>query len=122
MACDGEFRTLSLATAERLEAAVPTTPVTPVTPALTEKQDKTSRMDIRLTPSRRKNYEYAAALRGMTLTQWATSNLDENARRDIESARRTVLSSEAFDEFCEMLDAPVPQAALDLLARKPVWE
>lgn len=94
----------------------------PTASALMEKQDKTSRMDIRLTPSRRKNYEYAAALRGMTLTQWATSNLDESARRDIESARQTVLSSEAFDEFCEMLEAPMPQEALDLLARKPVWE
>lgn len=54
--------------------------------------------------------------------EYTVHYLDESARRDIESARQTVLSTGAFDEFCEMLEAPVPQAALDLLARKPVWE
>ena len=88
-------------------------------PATAEKQ---YRMDIRLTQSQRANYERAASLRGQTLTQWATSHLDDNARRDIDAATTTVLSPEAFDAFCAMLDAPMPQAAQDLLARKAVWE
>ena len=34
----------------------------------------------------------------------------------------TALSPEAFDAFCAMLDAPMPEATQSLLARKPVWE
>lgn len=81
-------------------------------PTPMEKRDKQCRMDVRLTQSQRAAYERAASLKGQTLTQWATSHLDENARRDIEAA---------FDEFCAMLDAPMPKAMQDLLARKTVW-
>ena len=90
--------------------------------ATLEKTEKRFRMDIRLTQSQRSSYERAAALRGQTLTQWATSHLDESARRDIDEASMTLLSQEAFDSFCEMLENPMPQAARDLLARKAVWE
>ena len=76
-------------------------------PAVLEKKEKQCRMDIRLAQSQRRNYERAASLRGQTLTQWATS---------------TMLTPQAFDEFCAMLDAPMPQATTDLLSRKAVWE
>ena len=33
-----------------------------------------------------------------------------------------MLVPQAFDEFCAMLDAPMPQATTDLLSRKAVWE
>lgn len=92
-----------------------------IMPVLMEKQDKQCRMDVRLTQSQRAAYERAASLKGQTLTQWATAHLDENARRDIETATTTVLSDSAFDEFCAMLDAPMPKAMQDLLARKAVW-
>ena len=91
-------------------------------PALMEKKDKQCRMDVRLTQSQRAAYERAASLKGQTLTQWATAHLDENARRDIETATTTVLSDSSFDEFCAMLDAPMPKAVQDLLSRKAVWE
>ncbi len=84
--------------------------------------EKSYRMDIRLTQPQRMNYERAASLCGQTLTQWATSHLDESARHDIDEATTTVLSSEAFGAFCEILDAPMPKAAQELLSRKPVWE
>ncbi len=84
--------------------------------------EKPYRMDIRLTQPQRNSYEKAASLRGQTLTQWATSHLDASARRDIDEATVTALSSDAFDEFCKLLDEPMPQAAQDLLARKSVWE
>lgn len=90
-------------------------------PTPMEKRDKQCRMDVRLTQSQRAAYERAASLKGQTLTQWATSHLDENARRDIEAATTTALSEAAFDEFCAMLDAPMPKAMQDLLARKTVW-
>lgn len=91
-------------------------------PTVLEKKEKQCRMDIRLAQAQRRNYERAASLRGQTLTQWATSHLDESARRDIDDATTTVLAPQAFDEFCAMLDAPMPQAAADLLSRKAVWE
>lgn len=91
-------------------------------PVVAEKKEKQYRMDIRLTQPQRLSYERAASLRGQTLTQWATLHLDESARRDIDEAMTTSLSPEAFDAFCAMLDAPMPEAAQNLLARKPVWE
>lgn len=83
--------------------------------------EKTSRMDIRLTAHQRSKYEHAAVLKGQTLTQWASSHLDACASRDIAEASSTALSAEAFDVFCSILDAPMPQAAKDLLDRKPIW-
>lgn len=91
-------------------------------PAVMEKKDKSCRMDVRLTRSQRAEYERAAALRGETLSQWTTSHLDECAKRDIAEASTTWLDSAAFDQFCALLEAPVPSAAQDLLARKPIWE
>ena len=79
-------------------------------------------MDIRLTQPQRMSYERAASLQGQTLTQWATAPLDESAWRDIDEAMTTALSPEAFDTFRAMLDATMPEAAQNLLARKPVWE
>lgn len=90
--------------------------------AVLEKKEKRCRINIRLMQSQRRNYERAASLRGQTLAQWATSHLDECARRDIDEATTTMLAPQAFDEFCAMLDAPMPQAAADLLSRKAVWE
>lgn len=91
-------------------------------PTTLEKQEKQYRMDVRLTQPQRMNYERAAALRGQTLTQWATAHLDESARRDIDEATTTVLTTEAFNDFCAMLEAPMPKAAQRLLAREAVWE
>ena len=90
--------------------------------ATLERTEKTSRMDIRLTDLQRSRYERAAALRGQTLTQWASSHLDACASRDIAEASTTVLSPEAFDEFCALLEAPMPKEAAELLERKPIWQ
>lgn len=84
--------------------------------------EKQRRMDLRLTERQRLAYERAAALRGQTLTQWATAHLDESSARDIAEASTTYLSPDGFDAFCEMLDSPMPQAAIALLDRKAVWE
>ena len=90
--------------------------------AVAEKKEKQYRMDILLTQPQRLSYERAASLRGQSLTQWATAHLDESAKRDIDEATSTLLSPEAFDEFCEMLEAPLPEATQKLLERKAVWE
>lgn len=84
--------------------------------------EKPFRIDVRLTKSQRANYERAATLRGQTLTQWATLHLDESARRDIDDATTTTLSPDAFEDFCELLEKPLPESAQQLLERKAVWE
>lgn len=87
----------------------------------TASMDKSCRMDIRLSGSQRANYEEAAALRGMTLTQWSTSKLDAAALADIEPARVTRLSVPEFDRFCAMLKEPLPEETRALLAREEIW-
>ncbi|WP_186365754.1 DUF1778 domain-containing protein [Enorma burkinafasonensis] len=90
--------------------------------AASAKEEKSYRMDLRLTKRQRASYERAAELTGKTLTQWATTHLDENAQRDISDSTMTYLSPEAFDTFCNMLDAPLPDATKKLLTSKAVWE
>lgn len=87
-----------------------------------EKEEKNSRMDLRLTHSQRSAYEKAASLKGQTLTQWSVAHLDEAAQYDIEQARVTALSDNEFELFCQALDEPMPKAAQDLLARDEIWE
>lgn len=78
-------------------------------------------VSIQVTQAQRESYEKAAALRGQTLAQWATSHLDEHAQKDMSEAC-TVLAPEAFDAFLKALDKPMPEATQELLSRKPVWE
>lgn len=87
-----------------------------------EKEEKNSRMDLRLTHSQRSAYEKAASLKGQTLTQWSVAHLDEAAQYDLEQARVTALSDNEFELFCQALDEPMPKAAQDLLARDEIWE
>lgn len=84
--------------------------------------EKRARIDLRLTDAQRATYERAAALRGQTLTQWATGHLDESASRDIERAGTIRLHPEAFDALCELLEQPMPEATQRLLASRAVWE
>lgn len=83
--------------------------------------DRSARMDVRLAASQRAEYECAAALRGQNLTQWATSHLDECAKRDIETATTTMLPAKQFDAFVEALEGPLPEAMRELLASEPQW-
>lgn len=85
------------------------------------KEEKLSRMDLRLTNSQRASYETAAGLKGQTLTQWSLEHLDEAARRDIEQAAVTRLSAESFEELRRALAEPMPKAAEELLAREESW-
>ena len=90
-------------------------------PAIVEKAEKASCMDIRLTDLQRTKYEKAAALKGQTLTQWASFYLDACANRDIAEAAVTTLSGTTFDCFCAILDSPIPVATRELLEREPAW-
>lgn len=63
----------------------------------------------------------AVSLKGQTLSQWSTSNLDAAARRDIEEAHVARLSAESFDAFRQMLDEAMPETTRALLAREEIW-
>lgn len=82
---------------------------------------KDGRLDLRLAGDQKREFQAAAASRGMTLTQWALSSLTGAARRDLEDAYTIHLSPSEFDAFAAALDAPLPEAASELLARGPVW-
>lgn len=81
-----------------------------------------ARLDFRSTSYQRSNYERAAQLKHKTLTDWALSNLDVCAERDIREASMLTLPGEAFDEFCAMLDAPLPDAMKALLEQQDPWD
>ncbi|EKF16281.1 hypothetical protein B217_02735 [Bifidobacterium bifidum IPLA 20015] len=87
----------------------------------TVSKQKTSRLDIRLTDAQRQLIERAAELTGSTLTQWTARHLLESARKDIEEATVLHLESQAFEDFIQALDQPVPPAAEKLMERDPQW-
>lgn len=93
---------------------------TPTDPSA--KEEACCHMDLYLTKQQHASYERAAELSGKTLTQWATTHLDESAWLDINNAPTTYLSPEAFDTFCEMLEEPLPDALKQFLASKTIWE
>lgn len=84
-------------------------------------KEKPCRMDLRLTQHQRLSYEQAAALKGKTLSQWSTAALDSAAQYDINNATITMLSAEAFENFCSILEQPLPPETQELLARKEIW-
>ena len=87
----------------------------------TVSKQKTSRLDIRLTDAQRQLIERAAELTGSTLTQWTARHLLESARKNIEEATVLHLESQAFQDFIQALDQPVPPAAEKLMERDPQW-
>ena len=82
---------------------------------------KSYRMDIRLTQAQREELERAAALKGMTLTQWSTWHLADAARADIEAEITISLSGKVFAEFARVLDEGMPVEMEELLREGSMW-
>ena len=82
---------------------------------------KSYRMDIRLTQAQREEFERAAALKGMTLTQWSTWHLADTARADIEAETTASLSGKVFAEFARALDGGMPVEMEELLREGSMW-
>lgn len=80
-----------------------------------------SRMELRLDRTRKTRYEEAASLKGQTLTQWTLANLDAAADRAFEEARATRLERDDFEDFCRLLEQPMPDAARRLLMKDQQW-
>lgn len=90
--------------------------------ATAAKNNRSSRLDMRMTDDQRSEIERAAAVKGMSLTQWSLDNLLAAARRDLLDETTTRLSLKAFDDFKKALDKGMPVEAAELIAQKPVWE
>ncbi|MCI1914941.1 MAG: DUF1778 domain-containing protein [Bifidobacteriaceae bacterium] len=86
-------------------------------------EQKSYRIDMRLTAEQRAQIDRAAGLKGMNLTQWALNHLLEAARSDIRDETAMALSAEAFDAFEKTLDEgpKFAEAAKELLAIEPHW-
>ena len=83
---------------------------------------KTNRFEMRLTEQQRATIERAAATRGLSLTHWAIDNLMDAARRDIREGNTIYLSDEAYDDFVDALDNPMPPQMTKLLNTPAVWD
>ena len=72
--------------------------------------------------NQRTEIEQAAAVKGMSLTQWSRDNLLTAARRDLLDETTTRLPLKTYDDFKKALDKGMPSKATQLIAQKPVWE
>lgn len=83
---------------------------------------KTSRLDLRMTDSQKRQIEEAASICGTSVSQWSIDRLLASARADIESERRMELSVAAFDEFARLLDDAADQRFVSFAAQRSRWE
>ena len=88
-----------------------------------EREKKTARIDLRLTPRQRALFEAAASARDETLNHWAAAHLEEAAKIDIASQRTTYLSDAEFDALLRDLENGTPPEQIQaLLQQDYVWE
>ena len=83
---------------------------------------KTSRIDIRMSDEQKRQIEEAAALNGLSVSQWSLGQQLASAREQIIASNVVHLSTEAFDEFARLLDEPVDPTFAELLSEEPAWE
>jgi uncharacterized protein (DUF1778 family) len=83
---------------------------------------KDARLDLRMTGAQRVLIERAADLSGTTVTGYAVTRLVEEAKREIERARRISLDAAEWEAFVAIIDSPGGDAAWrDLLDRPAPW-
>lgn len=86
--------------------------------AATHVNERLTRFDFRIESSRKRTIEQAAALMGMSLTQFAKTALVERAQEVVQQYQPTVLSDHDRDIFLAALDSDAkPNAATRRAAR-----
>lgn len=95
---------------------------TPYNYGMTETTNKASRFEMRLTSSQKERLDQAAAIRGLSTSQWALTNLLVAADRDIRESHVLHLDDEAWDSFVRALDEPMPEEMVRLLESEPIWK
>ena len=83
---------------------------------------KSSRLDLRMADDEKRLIEEAAALNGQNVSQWSIGRLLESARNDILAANAVRMTTEAFDRFAELLEAPASPAFTEFASEKTIWE
>ena len=80
---------------------------------------RAARLEARITPDLKRRLEYAASLRGATLTEFVVQSAQEAATRTISENEVLVLSERASIAFAEfLLNPPGPnQKAMDAAKR-----
>lgn len=89
---------------------------------MTETTNKASRFEMRLTPSQKERLDQAAAIRGLSTSQWALTNLLVAADRDIQESHVLYLDDEQWNSFIKALDEPMPAKMVELLESEPIWK
>lgn len=84
-------------------------------------QQKASRLNILLTDEQYALIAHAASLTGSMLSQWITQHLIDAARHEISKETTLRSASDTFNTFTTALENPVPEAAINLMARNPQW-
>lgn len=85
-------------------------------------EKKTGRIDLRMTDEQRHQIDLAAAVNGMSVSQWCLGKLMESARRDIAEQGLMRLSSEAFDSFARLLEQDANPRFAELKNEATRWE
>lgn len=74
--------------------------------SVSETSRRTARIDIRTTEDERALLVEAAALTNRTVSEYIRTQSLADARRDVEAARRLVLSVQDWEAFVEALEHP----------------
>jgi len=90
----------------------------------TTPENRSERVDLRMTPSAKQTLQHAAAVANKTLTEFLLDRGLEAAYEALADRRVFMLDERQWDEFTAMLDAPPADnpRLRALLARKPAWE
>lgn len=83
---------------------------------------KSARIDLRMSDENREIIAQAAEINGLGLTDYMLSVTLPAARADIDSARTTFLSAEAFTAFLDILDSTDTAEAAGLRSGTTMWD
>lgn len=67
-----------------------------------------ARLNLRLPPDKKREIERAAAIRGLSLTDFVVATMSEKSREVIQEYTTWVLSNEAFDAMLDAIEHPKP--------------
>lgn len=83
---------------------------------------RAARLEARISPELKRRLEYAASLRGSSLTDFVIQSAQEAAARAIREHEVLTLSEEASVAFAELLINPPPPNAAAMAAAKSYME
>ena len=88
---------------------------------MTTQAPKTARIDLRLPRHARELITQAAALSGVSITDYILGAVLPVARRDLLEDRTIHLSKDEFDHFIQLLNQPDTEALAELRSLQPEW-